>query len=97
MPGTSVKVLWSIMIFFTLCLQYRLWVGEGSFAEVWRLQQTVQQQSDINQALIARNGRLDAEVMDLKSGYQVIEERARVNLGMIGRNETFYMVVSSID
>jgi len=91
------KVLWSIMILVTLCLQYRLWVGEGSFAEVWRLQQTVQQQSDINQALIARNSRLDAEVMDLKSGYQVIEERARINLGMIGRNETFYMVVSSID
>ena len=91
------KVLWSIMILVTLCLQYRLWVGEGSFAEVWRLQQAVQQQKDANQVLISRNSRLDAEVMDLKSGHDAIEERARIGLGMIGRNETFYMVVSSID
>ena len=91
------KVLWSIMIIATLCLQYRLWVGEGSFAEVWRLQQAVQQQIDENQVLISRNGRLDAELLDLKNGHDAIEERARVGLGMIGRNETFYMVVSSID
>jgi len=85
------------MILATVCLQYRLWVGDGSFAEVWRLQQAVQSQIEVNQELIARNDRLDAEVIDLKSGYEAIEERARTNLGMIGRNETFYMVVSSID
>jgi len=92
-----VKVLWSIMIIATLCLQYRLWVGEGSFAEVWRLQQAVQLQKDENQVLISRNSRLDAELLDLKNGHDAIEERARVGLGMIGRNETFFMVVSSID
>ncbi len=91
------KILWSIMILATLCLQYRLWVGDGSFAEVWRLQQAVQSQIKVNQELIARNSRLDAEVVDLKSGHDAIEERARINLGMVGRNETFYMVVSSID
>ena len=85
------------MILDTLCLQYRLWVGEGSFAEVWRSQQAVQQQKDENQELISRNSRLDAELLDLKNGHDAIEERARVGLGMIGRNETFFMVVSSID
>lgn len=85
------------MIVAILCLQYRLWVGEGSFAEVWRLQQAVQLQKDANQLLIARNNRLDAELLDLKNGYEAIEERARIGLGMIGRNETFFMVVSSID
>ena len=85
------------MILVAVCLQYRLWVGEGSFAQVWQLQKTVEHQIEINQELIARNSRLDAEVIDLKNGYAAIEERARINLGMIGRNETFYMVVSSID
>lgn len=89
------KVLWSILILASLGLQYRLWVGEGSFVEVWRLQQAVEQQVEVNERLMARNSRLDAEVIDLKSGYQAIEERARIDLGMIGPNETFYLVVSS--
>jgi len=89
------KLLWSIMALVVLGLQYRLWVGEGSFSEVWVLQNKVQQQIEKNQQLADRNSRLDAEVMDLKSGYEAIEERARVNLGMIGRDETFFMVVSS--
>ena len=91
------KVLWGVMILAILCLQYRLWVGEGSYAEVWRLQQAVQKQKDANQVLITRNSQLDAELIDLKNGYDAIEERARIGLGMIGRNETFFMVVSSID
>jgi cell division protein FtsB len=44
-----------------------------------------------------RNGRLDAKVTNLKKGFDVIEERARLDLGMIGRNETFFMVVNLND
>lgn len=83
------------MALVVLGLQYRLWVGEGSFSEVWALEDKVQQQIEVNQQLVDRNNRLDAEVMDLKSGYDAIEERARINLGMIGRDETFFMVVSA--
>ena len=89
------KLLWSIMILLILGLQCRLWFGEGSFAEVWRLKKNVQEQVELNQQLTVRNSRLDAEVLDLKSGYEVIEERARGELGMIGQEETFFMVVSS--
>ena len=89
------KLLWSIMILLILGLQCRLWLGEGSFAEVWRLRNSVQEQVELNQQLTVRNSRLDAEVLDLKSGYEVIEERARGELGMIGHDETFFMVVSS--
>ncbi len=89
------KYLWTVMLFLILGLQYRLWVGEGSFAEVWRLQDSVAQQQALNQQLAARNRQLDAEVLDLKNGVHAIEERARVELGMIGPNETFFMVVGA--
>lgn len=89
------KLLWGILAVLTIGLQYRLWIGEGSFSEVWRMQDVVQHQLEENQRLEARNKRLDAEVLDLKSGYQAIEERARSELGMIGRNETFYLVVTA--
>ena len=46
-----------------------------------------------NAELEERNQRLVAEVADLKAGMTAIEERARSELGMIGRNETFYQVV----
>lgn len=89
------KLLWSVLIVLTIGLQYRLWVGEGSFSEVWHMQDVVESQLKENQRLDARNRRLDAEVLDLKKGYQAIEERARRELGMIGPDETFYLVVSS--
>ena len=89
------KILWSLMLVVILGLQYRLWVGSGSFAEVWRLQQKVESQAAINQSLSERNSRLNAEVLDLKRGFDAIEERARFNLGMIASNETFFMVVTS--
>jgi len=89
------KMLWSLMVLVIIGLQFRLWVGNGSFSEVWQLQQRVAEQAEINNGLIERNSRLNAEVLDLKRGFDAIEERARFNLGMIGRNETFYMVVTS--
>jgi len=89
------KWLWSIMLVLILGLQYRLWVGDGSVSHVWHLQNSVDEQRSVNQTLAARNARLDAEVRDLKSGYEAIEERARRNLGMIGRDETFFLVVDS--
>ena len=89
------KYLWSFMLFLILALQYRLWVGDGSFTEVWRLQASVDAQRLQNEQLHARNRQLDAEVIDLKNGVQAIEERARAELGMIGPNETFFMMVGS--
>jgi cell division protein FtsB len=89
------KVLWSILVVVILGLQYRLWFGSGSYAEVWQLQEKVSQQHAANDVLIERNEQLNAEVLDLKNGYDAIEERARFSLGMIGRDESFYMVVTS--
>ncbi|MEE8429526.1 MAG: cell division protein FtsB [Gammaproteobacteria bacterium] len=83
----------ALLVAILLVLQYRLWVGEGSLAEVWRLQQQVAAQRKENERLMERNMALDAEVTDLKQGMAAIEEHARNDLGMIKENEVFYQVI----
>jgi cell division protein FtsB len=74
-------------------LQYPLWVGKGSWMRVRELDRNLEQQRDTNTRLKARNEALDAEVRDLKQGLDAIEERARLELGMIRKDEVFYQVV----
>jgi len=87
------RLLIFILLILFIVLQYRLWVGEGSLAEVSNLSDKVEAQKIDNQRLKDRNAALDAEVQDLKTGYEAIEERARSELGMIKDDETFYQVV----
>ncbi len=87
------RVTIAILVLLLLVLQYRLWMGDSSVREVWRLQQAVEQQRQENQRLRARNQVLEAEVNDLKQGVDAIEERARSELGMIKKDETFYQVI----
>jgi cell division protein FtsB len=72
-------------------LQARLWVSDDGFREVSRLNQQIVQQRDENAGLRQRNERLDAEIVDLRAGYQALEERARADLGLIGPRETFFV------
>jgi cell division protein FtsB len=74
-------------------LQYRLWFGDGSVKEVMHLQGTIEVQREENERLYARNRELEAEVVDLKSGLESVEYRARRDLGMTREDETFYQIV----
>jgi len=74
-------------------LQYRIWLSEDGVRQVARLRQSVAAQRSENAQLAERNRQLAAEVRDLKTGLDALEERARSDLGMIARNETFYQVV----
>ena len=76
-----------------LGLQYRLWLSGDGVREVARLSEAVDRQKAENEELVERNQQMVAEVSDLKAGMAALEERARSELGMIGRNETFYQVV----
>jgi cell division protein FtsB len=76
-----------------LLLQYRVWFSEDGVREVERLQKAVAAQRSENQQLEERNRQLGAEVRDLKTGLDALEERARTDLGMISGHETFYQVV----
>jgi cell division protein FtsB len=74
-------------------LQYRIWVSGDGVRDVQRLTAAVALQRAQNDQLAERNRQLAAEVRDLKTGMDALEERARSDLGMIGPNETFYQVV----
>jgi len=85
-------LVWILIVLLVL-LQYKLWLGDGSLAEVWQLYQQVELQKEENHQLRERNQALEAEVQDLKQGLEAIEERAREELGMVREDETFYQIV----
>ena len=84
-----------LLIGLLVLLQYKLWVGDGSLAEVWKLYQQVEAQKEENRQLRERNQALEAEVQDLKQGLEAIEERAREELGMVREDETFYQIIEN--
>lgn len=87
------KIFLAGLVVLLLVLQYRLWFGDGSIQEVWRLREEARISREEVVRLNIRNQALAAEVADLKSGLDAIEERARADLGMIGEGETFYQFV----
>src|SRR5262245_11356215 len=87
------RVLAYTLAGFIVLLQYPLWLGKGGWLRVWTLERQVQEQKQTNAALAQRNGALDAEVRDLKQGFEAIEERARYELGLIKQDEVFFQVV----
>lgn len=80
-----------VAVFFAL--QLKLWVGDGSLREVQRLREAITAQQTENATLAGRNAVLAAEVADLKTGLDAVEERARSELGMIRQGETFFQII----
>lgn len=81
-----------ILLALIAALQYPLWFGKGGWFKVWDMDQKLEAQEALNQKLELRNAGLDAEVRDLKSGYDAIEERARFELGLVKQGEIFVQV-----
>ena len=88
----ALKTLNYALVGLILAIQYPLWLGKGSWLKVWEFSTKVDQQKEKNLLLAARNAGLDAEVRDLKQGSEAVEERARVELGMIKPGEVFYQI-----
>ncbi|MDX9716872.1 cell division protein FtsB [Thauera sp. WH-2] len=85
---------WPILILLALVvlLQYPLWLGKGGWLRVWDVDRQLQAQRDENLRLEQRNASLAAEVNDLKSGNEAIEERARFELGLTKPGEIYVQV-----
>ncbi|MFT4631559.1 MAG: cell division protein FtsB [Candidatus Pseudothioglobus sp.] len=81
------------LVLIVLFLQGRLWVGEGSLAQVSGLQVRIERESAENSIKEQRNQVLRAEVVELKSGLESIEEKARSEFGLIKQGETFFLLV----
>ena len=84
--------LFLILLLLLAGLQYRLWVGNGSLAQVTDLTQQIADQRAENEILLERNRVLDAEVSELKKGMETVEERARHELGIVKEGETLYQL-----
>ena len=78
-----------------LAQQYALWFGNGSILVAWDLHRKIEAQRGENAQLKERNRVLEAEVVDLKRGLDAIEERARMELGMVKQGEMFYRVIEN--
>ncbi|MDB6088438.1 MAG: hypothetical protein JWN85_1222 [Gammaproteobacteria bacterium] len=87
------KWLAAALALVIVLLQYRVWLSEDGVRELDRLERAVTAQRGENNQLTERNRQLGAEVRDLKTGMDALEERARSDLGMIASHETFYQVV----
>ena len=87
------KIVLAVLILILIGLQVRLWSGPGSYADISRLDGRIEAQTVDNDNLEQRNNVLHAEVDELKTGMDAVEERARNELGMIKKGETFYLIV----
>ncbi|MDF1677681.1 MAG: cell division protein FtsB [Legionellaceae bacterium] len=75
-------------------LQYKLWFGGDSLPKWFHAEKKLEARAYENQQLAARNRALEADVAELKSGEQALEERARYELGMVKEDETYYHFVN---
>src|SRR6185503_8790195 len=87
---------WLALAFAALivALQYPMWLGKGGWLQVREYDRQLAAQREANARLKVRNDALDADVRDLKTGNEAIEERARAELGMIRQDEVFFQIQS---
>ena len=90
--SAPVRLLAVALLLLIALLQHPLWLGKGGWLRVWDVDRQLQQQKESNSRLEMRNAGLDAEVRDLKQGYDAIEERARFELGMVKQDEVFVQI-----
>jgi cell division protein FtsB len=89
------RLLALVLAALIVLIQYPLWLGRGGWLRAWDLDRQVAAQKAANDKLQARNEALEAEVRDLKSGVEAIEERARYELGMVRQDEVFFQFVDT--
>jgi cell division protein FtsB len=87
-----VRVLALVFAGLIAALQYPMWLGKGGWLEVRHLDRQVGTQKEANAKLRLRNEALEADVRDLKTGNEAIEERARAELGMVRADEVFFQL-----
>ena len=89
------RVLSLVLAGLIAVIQYPLWLGKGSWLRVWEVETEIRSQREANARLRARNTAMDAEVRDLKQGFEAIEERARSELGMVRSDEIFFQLLDT--
>ena len=81
-----------ILLMLLIVFQLQLWFGRGSIPDVWRLRQQYQTQLALNTQTELKLERMRAELRDLRDGMEMVEERARSEIGMVKPNEIFVQI-----
>ena len=89
------RILAYVFIALIVALQFPMWLGKGGWLQVREYDRQVTLQREANAGLKARNDALDADVRDLKTGYEAVEEHARSDLGMIKHDEVLFQLQTS--
>jgi cell division protein FtsB len=82
----------AILVALLLVIHAQLWFGRGSVGSVATMQQKLDALKAANAKALQSNEQLASEVRDLKEGLEMVEERARMELGMVKPNEIFVNV-----
>lgn len=86
------RLIPATLIFLLVVLHAQIWFGRGSVPNVARMVTELDAQRQKNEQARLVNARLAAEVRDLQSGLQMVEEKARTELGMVKPNEIFVQI-----
>ena len=81
-----------VLIALLVAVQAQLWIGNGGKPHAMNLQLQLSRQQAANEEVRARNTRLEAEVRDLREGLEMVEEKARGELGMIKPDEILVQI-----
>ena len=87
---------WPTLVIAALLLvvQGDLWFGKGNMPYVMSLRKQLAAQRGANDKARERNVRVAAEVVDLKEGLEMVEEKARAELGMVRPDEILVQVTA---
>ena len=86
------RFLIPVLVILFVVLQYKLWVGEGSLAEVATLERDIEAQQQTLEMMKKRNMAMQAEIDSFKNDQDAVEERARSDLGMIREGEIYFQI-----
>jgi cell division protein FtsB len=86
------RLLLALLLALLVSFQAQLWLGRGSLLNVRNMQHKLEEQLEQNQLSLEHNERLSAEIGDLKEGLEIVEEKARMELGMVKPNEIFVQI-----
>ena len=81
-----------LLVTLLVLVHLGLWFGKGSVPHVWSQRSQLAAQRAQNEEAQRRNQRMAAEVLDLKAGLEMIEEKARGELGMVKPDEVFVQI-----
>ena len=86
------RIVTAILLALLAVLHAQLWFGRGSVTSVGAMERQLAAQRSANTVARQTNERLASEVRDLREGLEMVEERARMELGMVKPNEIYVQV-----